>query len=148
MVNMKIKVLIIDDDPAITELLTLVLSTNNFEVISSNYGEVGIQKVQEDKPDVIILDLMMPAMDGWKVCTAIRKISNIPILILSALDNPGVVVSALDAGADDFLTKPVSSGVLVSRIRTLTRRNSASESGEIIHDTTSSKKEEITPVRR
>lgn len=122
------KVLVIDDDPDMTDLLSLLLKTRGFDVISSNNGEEGVQKARNDSPDVIILDLMMNGMDGWQVCAAVRNFCSIPILILTALDNPGTVVSALDAGADDFLTKPVSSGLLVSRLNTLTRRISTRES--------------------
>ena len=121
------KVLVIDDDPDMTDLLSLLLNRRDFDVISCNSGEEGVQKARNESPDVIILDLMMKGMDGWQVCTAVRKFSSIPIIILSALDNPGMVVSALDAGADDFLTKPVSSGLLVSRLNTLTRRTSSKE---------------------
>jgi DNA-binding response OmpR family regulator len=121
------KVLVIDDDPDMTDLLSLLLNRRDFNVISCNSGEEGVQKARNESPDVIILDLMMKGMDGWQVCTAVRKFSSIPIIILSALDNPGMVVSALDAGADDFLTKPVSSGLLVSRLNTLTRRTSSKE---------------------
>jgi two-component system response regulator ResD len=75
-----------------------------------------------DSPDVIILDLMMPGMDGWQVCSQIRTFSSVPILILSALHSPGLVASALDAGADDYLVKPVPSGVLIAHLNKLTRR--------------------------
>jgi len=126
------KVLVIDDDPDMTDLLSHLLKTRGFNVISSNNGEEGVQKTRNDSPDVIILDLMMNGMDGWQVCAAVRKFSSIPILILTALDNPGTVVSALDAGADDFLTKPVSSGLLVSRLNTLTRRMLTKEAGMFI----------------
>jgi two-component system response regulator MtrA len=119
---MPIKVLAIDDDPAMTELLTLLLKTHGFDVLTANTGEDGVTQVQEYKPDVVILDLMMPGMDGWQVCSAVRKFSNVPILIFSALDSPGMVASALDAGADDYLVKPVPSGVLVAHVKKLTRR--------------------------
>jgi two-component system response regulator MtrA len=132
------KVLVIDDDPAMTELLALLLKTSGFEVVSSNYGADGILRAQNESPDVVILDLMMLEMDGWQVCSAIRKFSSVPILILSALDSPGTIVSALDAGADDFLTKPVSSSVLISRIKTLTRRVNAQEAGTLIPVSTAS----------
>ena len=116
------KVLTIDDDPAMTELLTLLLQSHGLDAYMANSGEKGIQLVHEISPDVIILDLMMPGMDGWQVCTNIRTFSNVPILILSALDNPGIVASALDAGADDYLVKPVPSGVLIAHLNKLTRR--------------------------
>ncbi|HBG75294.1 MAG: hypothetical protein A2X25_12410 [Chloroflexi bacterium GWB2_49_20] len=129
---MQNKVLVIDDDPEMTDLLSLLLKTNGFEVLSCNCGDEGVQRARNESPNVIILDLMMHDMDGWQVCSAIRKFSSVPILILSALDNPGTIVSALDAGADDFLTKPVSSGLLVSRLKTLTRRVNAQDAGILI----------------
>jgi DNA-binding response OmpR family regulator len=119
---MTLKVLTIDDDPALTELLTLLLKTRGLDAYMANSGEDGIKLIREVSPDVVILDLMMPGMDGWQVCTEVRSFSDVPILILSALDSPGMVASALDAGADDYLVKPVPSGVLIAHLNTLTRR--------------------------
>ena len=116
------KILTIDDDPAMTELLTLLLKTRGFDAYMANTGEEGIKLIREISPDVVILDLMMPGMDGWQVCTEVRSFSDVPILVLSALDSPGMVASALDAGADDYLIKPVPSGVLIAHLNTLTRR--------------------------
>jgi DNA-binding response OmpR family regulator len=116
------KVLAIDDDSAMTELLTLLLKTHGFKVLTANTGEDGVAITRKDSPDVIILDLMMPGMDGWQVCSQIRTFSSVPILILSALHSPGLVASALDAGADDYLVKPVPSGVLIAHLNKLTRR--------------------------
>ena len=119
---MTLKVLTIDDDPAMTELLALLLKTHGFDVLSTNIGEDGVAIARKDSPDVIILDLMMAGLDGWQVCTQIRTFSNVPILVFSALDSPGMVAGALDAGADDYLVKPVPSGVLIAHLNTLTRR--------------------------
>jgi two-component system, OmpR family, response regulator MtrA len=119
---MTLKVLTIDDDPALTELLTLLLKTRGLDAYMANSGEDGIKLIREVSPDVVILDLMMPGMDGWQVFTEVRSFSYVPILILSALDSPGMVASALDAGADDYLVKPVPSGVLIAHLNTLTRR--------------------------
>jgi DNA-binding response OmpR family regulator len=119
---MTLKVLTIDDDPALTELLTLLLKTRGLDAQMANSGEDGIKVIRETSPDVVILDLMMPGMDGWQVCTEVRAFSDVPILILSALDSPGMVASAMDAGADDYLVKPVPSGVLIAHLNTLTRR--------------------------
>jgi DNA-binding response OmpR family regulator len=119
---MPFKVLAIDDDPAMTELLTLLLKTHGFEIITTNSGEEGVKIIRKESLDVVILDLMMPGMDGWRVCTEVRSFSDIPILIFSALDGPGTVASALDAGADDYLVKPVPSGVLIAHLNKLTRR--------------------------
>ena len=116
------KVLTIDDDPAMTELLTLVLKTHGLDAYMANSGEEGLQMIHKLSPDVVILDLMMPGMDGWQVCTQVRSFSTVPILILSALDSPGLVARALDGGADDYLVKPVPSGVLVAHLNTLVRR--------------------------
>jgi DNA-binding response OmpR family regulator len=91
----------------------------------ANTGEEGVKLIREISPDVVILDLMMPGMDGWQVCAEVRSFSSVPILILSALDSPGMVASALDAGADDYLVKPVPSGVLIAHLNTLTRRAGA-----------------------
>jgi DNA-binding response OmpR family regulator len=119
---MPIKVLAIDDDPAMTELLILLLRTRGFEVYTANSGEDGIKKMRELSPDVLILDLMMSGVDGWEVCSKVRKFSTTPILILSALDTPGMVASALDAGADDYLIKPVPTSVLIAHLHNLARR--------------------------
>jgi DNA-binding response OmpR family regulator len=116
-------ILVIDDDPAMTELLKVLLSTTNAVVHTANSGKDGIDLAQKLKPDLIVLDLMMPEIDGWEVCKRVRVFSAVPILILSALDNPGMVAAALDAGADDYLIKPVSSGMLFAHINNLVRRS-------------------------
>lgn len=119
------KVLVIDDDPAMTELLSLLLKTVTSDVITSNSGPEGINQIHRNSPDIIILDLMMPEMDGYEVCQQIRSFSMVPILVLSALDMPGVVSKALDAGADDYLIKPVTSSILVAHLNNLLRRANA-----------------------
>lgn len=118
------KVLVIDDDPAMTELLVQLLKKHGFAASMANTGEEGIKLIHEISPDVVVLDLMMPEMNGWQVCAQVRSFSNVPVLILSALDSPGMVAGALDAGADDYLVKPVSSSVLIAHLNTLTRRAS------------------------
>jgi DNA-binding response OmpR family regulator len=120
--NMLTKILVIDDDVAITELLSMLLRTHGFDVIVTNSGADGIHLAEEITPNVVLLDLMMPDKDGWQVCKAIRASSNVPILILSAINDPSVVASVLDAGADDFLVKPVPTGVLIAHIRKMVRQ--------------------------
>lgn len=131
---MAIKVLTIDDDPAMTDLISMLLKTYGFEVCSSNSGQGGIKLIHEQSPNIVLLDLMMPDMDGWQVCKAIREFSSVPIIILSALDNPSMVASALDAGADDFLIKPVPSGVLVAHVNRFVRRTTGSLSASAVSD--------------
>jgi DNA-binding response OmpR family regulator len=123
---MPTKILVIDDDMAITELMSMLLKTHGFDVITSNSGAEGVKLVREKNPNVVILDLMMPDMDGWQVSKAIRSFNNVPILILSAINDPSMVASVLDTGADDFLVKPVPSSVLVAHIRKMVRRNTGS----------------------
>ncbi len=120
-------VLTIDDDTAITELLGMLLRTHGYEVITANNGEEGVKLIEKKNPHVVILDLMMPGVDGWQVCKQVRAFSNVPIVILSALDDPAMIASALDAGADDYLVKPVSSSILVAHLNRLIRRTGALE---------------------
>ena len=119
---MTTQILVIDDDVAITELMSMLLKTHGFDVITCNSGADGVKLAETNKPDAILLDLMMPDVDGWQVCKSIRAFSNTPILVLSAINDPRMVASVLDAGADDFLVKPVPSGVLVAHIRKMVRR--------------------------
>ena len=119
---MPLRVLTIDDDPAMTELIVLLLRSYGLEVISANSGEAGLEAARGENPDLILLDLTMPGVDGWQVCKTMRSFSKVPIVILSALDDPAIISSALDAGADDYMVKPVPSSVLIAHINTLTRR--------------------------
>ncbi len=122
---MNTTILTIDDDPAITELLSVMLRANGFDVLIANSGQDGLRIIQEKSPRLVILDLMMPDMDGWQVCKAVRNFSSVPILVLSALDDPSVVASILDAGADDYLVKPVPSAVLVAHLNKIRRQTGA-----------------------
>jgi DNA-binding response OmpR family regulator len=122
MTNMAVEVLLIDDDPDLAMMLRTLLRGQDFQIRAVFTGEDGIEECKAFTPDVIILDLLMPGMDGWDVCEQIRKFSDVPILILSALGSPGSVARALDAGADDYLIKPVHASLLASRLRTLVRR--------------------------
>jgi len=116
------KILVIDDDAGMTELLSLLLAPSSSEFLIANSGREGIDMVIRHKPDIIILDLMMPDNGGWWVCKKIRESSKVPILILSAMDSPGSVAQALDSGADDYLIKPVSSTTLIANINKHLRR--------------------------
>ncbi len=116
------RILVIDDDAGMTDLLTILLTPVSSEVLIANSAAEGIQKFRAGTPDVIILDLLLSDMDGYQVCKAIRAESDVPIIILSSVDSPGMVARALDSGADDFLTKPVSSGTLIARINKIVRR--------------------------
>lgn len=119
---MPVKLLVIDDDSAVTDLLSLLLKSNGFEVSATNNSTEGLGIIRDASPDVVILDLMMPEMDGWQICKAVREFSQVPIIILSALNDPSMIASVLDAGADDYLTKPTPSRVLIAHINRLINR--------------------------
>ena len=116
------RVLIIDDDVNMTGVLEVALREAGYTVMSTNTGAKGADIVLQVKPDVVILDLIMPEMDGWATCRAIRGKSDVPILILSVINKPDLVARALDDGADDYLVKPVPLNVLIAHLNTLTRR--------------------------
>ncbi len=116
------KILIVDDDPAMIELLQMLLAPTNAEIIATTYSVEAVNLVQNEAPELILLDLMMPEMDGKQTCQAIRAISDVPVVIISAMDTPGLVAEVLNAGADDYLIKPVSSSMLTARINKLMRR--------------------------
>lgn len=115
-------VLIIDDDVTITQVLSLLLKTHGFNVTVANSGKDGIQLIKTKSPQVVILDLMMPEIDGWEVCRQVRTFSNVPILVLSAVSEPKLMQQARQAGADDYLIKPVPSDLLVARLKALLQK--------------------------
>jgi len=119
------KLLIVDDDPMLTGTLKRYLELKKFEVMVANSGSAGIEIARRWSPDVISLDLMMPGVDGWQVCAAIRQFSRAPILIYSAVVNPDLVERALDEGANDYLVKPTPPGVVASRLQRLARYSRA-----------------------
>lgn len=119
------KVLIIDDDQTVTELLKQTMPQYGFEVDTANSGPAGIAAIRQQEPDVVLLDLMMPQMDGWQVCREIRSFSQVPILVASAIVDSQLVMRALDEGADDYLVKPLVPGVLISRLKRLVRQASS-----------------------
>ena len=117
---MPVKVLVIDENPGMTELLDLLLRSYGLEVISTNDSEFGLELARSKKPDIITLDLTIPNINGWQLCKAIRSFSPVPIIILSAYDDPASIARGLDAGADDYLVKPVPASMLVACINKFT----------------------------
>ena len=128
---MAISVLLIDDDPEVAVIMRTLLRGEDYQVRAVTNGEEGICACRDRAPDVIILDLMLPEMDGWQVCQRIREFTDIPILILSALGMPRNVASALQAGADDYMVKPVHARLLASRLRALVQQHALSSSRQI-----------------
>ncbi|MGM0437722.1 MAG: response regulator transcription factor [Bacillota bacterium] len=118
----KNKVLIIDDDEQIIKILRDYFQYENFEVISALDGKEGLKKAKEKNPDVIILDIMLPELEGWEVCKRIRQDNNIPIIILSAKNTDTDRIDGIELGADDYITKPFSPKEVVVRAKAVLRR--------------------------
>lgn len=114
--------LVIDDERQIRRLLRIVLEGEEYRVLEAENGKQGISDVAARRPDVVLLDLGLPDMDGIQVLETLREWSHVPVLILSVRDGPEDKVAALDAGADDYVTKPFESGELLARLRAIQRR--------------------------
>lgn len=116
------KILVVDDDPAINEMLTIVLEAEGFQTSSVTDGAEVVQTFRSFGPDLILLDLMLPGMNGIDICREIRKESAVPIVMLTAKTDTVDVVLGLESGADDYITKPFKPKELVARIRARLRR--------------------------
>jgi two-component system, OmpR family, KDP operon response regulator KdpE len=116
------RILIVDDEPNIVATVSPLLRARGYEVVSAMSGRAGLDAVERDKPDLVVLDLGLPDLDGAEVCRQIRQTSNVPILVLSARGAERDKVAALDAGADDYVTKPFGPEELLARIRAALRR--------------------------
>ncbi|HEY0575272.1 MAG TPA: MtrAB system response regulator MtrA [Pseudonocardia sp.] len=122
---MKSRVLVVDDDPALSEMLSIVLRGEGFDTAVVSDGPRALPAVRELRPDVVLLDLMLPGMNGIDVCRAIRAESGVPIVMLTAKSDTVDVVLGLESGADDYVIKPFKPKELVARIRARLRRTDA-----------------------
>ncbi|MCW2632591.1 MAG: two component transcriptional regulator, winged helix family [Pseudonocardia sp.] len=122
---MKSRVLVVDDDPALAEMLTIVLRGEGFDTAVVADGTRALPALREMRPDVVLLDLMLPGMNGIDVCRAIRSESGVPIVMLTAKTDTVDVVLGLESGADDYVMKPFKPKELVARIRARVRRTDA-----------------------
>ncbi|NJN95055.1 MAG: response regulator transcription factor [Anaerolineales bacterium] len=114
--------LLIEDDVTLCEALRFMLTKKGFQVEVANNAITGLQKAYAVKPDAIILDIMLPDMDGWQTCARFREMSDVPIIMLTALGSEENVVKGLNLGADDYIIKPVTAEELSARVRALLRR--------------------------
>lgn len=132
------KILVVDDDKNICELLRLYLEKEGYSVILANDGQEALVKFNALNPDFILLDVMLPEIDGWQVCREIRKNSNAPIIMLTAKGETFDKVLGLELGADDYVVKPFDAKEIIARIKAINRRigNSTqiSESKEVVYD--------------
>ncbi|GAB4574568.1 MAG: response regulator transcription factor [Anaerolineae bacterium] len=115
-------ILVVDDDPHIVELTTLYLTSEGYRVISAGDGRAALEKVQAEAPALMVLDLMLPEVDGWEVCRRVRTQSDLPIIMLTARDDDIDKIVGLELGADDYLTKPFNPRELVARVKAILRR--------------------------
>ena len=130
MVDEKHKILIVDDEPQITRVLKTTLSSRGYSTRTASDGDDALQVIKEWSPDLLITDLRMPNMDGLQLCRHLRTKSQIPIIVLSVRGEERTKVEALDAGADDYVTKPFSTNELLARVRATLRRASAAQPPE------------------
>ena len=125
-----LKILLVDDDPNIRQLVNLYLQKEGFEVMMADRGDEALKMFKASPPNLILLDIMLPGMDGWQVCREVRKISNIPIIMLTAKDETFDKVLGLELGADDYVAKPFDMKELVARIKAVSRRFQAADAPE------------------
>jgi len=117
------KILVVDDEPAFVRLVSKTLTHKGYEVLTAGEGQEALRLMFAHQPDLVLLDVVMPKMDGWQTCSRIREMSDVPIVILTGRQKSEAdIVHGLDYGADDYLIKPVGSRELVARVRAILRR--------------------------
>ncbi len=125
------KILVVDDDKNICELLRLYMEQEGYTVLIANDGETAVSSFSDFNPDIIILDIMLPRMDGWQVCREIRKVSNTPIIMITAKGETFDKVLGLELGADDYIVKPFETKEVMARIKAVLRRTSIDPTDEV-----------------
>lgn len=124
---MKTRILVIDDDVHISEVLKLYLEKEDYEVEVAHDGGEGLEKFKSFEPKLVLLDIMLPVMDGWQVCREIRRINNTPIIMLTAKGETFDKVLGLELGADDYIVKPFEPKELIARVKAILRRTNVNE---------------------
>jgi DNA-binding response OmpR family regulator len=132
---MKTKILLIDDDLTLLHLLSQYLRESAFDVIEASSGPTGLRSAYSEKPDLVLLDVMLPGMDGWEVCTRLRELTDLPIIMLTAKTTEADKLRGFHLGVDDYVTKPFSFAELVARIQAVIGRvqSEQKETGYIAH---------------
>lgn len=128
--NQNLKILVVDDDEYICELIKLYLVKEQYDVIFAHDGIVALEVYKDEMPDLILLDIMLPEMDGWNVCKEIRKTSNVPIIMITAKGESFDKVLGLELGADDYVVKPFDPPELLARVKAVLRRSNQASNGK------------------
>lgn len=131
------RILIVEDEEAIVEVVSQTLRRHGYETVSASDGDDALEKAFSLRPDLVILDLMLPKMDGWEVCRRLkadRQTASIPVLMLTARREERDVVEGLEIGADDYMKKPFSLSELAARVKALLRRSDPGETGRVVED--------------
>jgi len=126
------RVLIIEDEPSYVQALQVALGAEGFEVVAALDGKDGLERFRATRPDVLLLDLMLPGLSGLDVLREVRRLSDLPVIVVSAKGAEADIVSALELGADDYVTKPYSARELIARVRAATRRAAVAAAGEVL----------------
>ncbi len=124
------KILVVEDDPSLREIVALGLRREGYQVVEAPDGQAGLDRFAQERPDLVLLDVMLPGLDGFEVCRAIRRTSLVPVIMLTARTDTVDVVVGLESGADDYITKPFEFPELLARIRSVLRRTRAAEPAE------------------
>ncbi|MBQ5341020.1 MAG: response regulator transcription factor [Oscillospiraceae bacterium] len=128
-------IMVVDDEKNICELLRLYLEKEDFDVTICNNGSDAISLIRQNQPSLVLLDIMMPVIDGWEVCRQVREFSNVPIIMLTAKGETFDKVMGLDLGADDYIVKPFDTKEVVARVKAVLRRSSSADTeGEVRYD--------------
>ncbi|MEL6527351.1 MAG: response regulator, partial [Chloroflexota bacterium] len=124
------RILVVDDDQHIIDLAQMYLEQDGFTVESANDGRAALNKILDDEPALVVLDLMMPELDGWEVCRRVRAQSDVPIIMVTARGEDIDKIVGLELGADDYLAKPFNPRELVARVKAILRRSSIKSSAD------------------
>lgn len=119
---MSTRILVVDDDPSIAEMVTILLEAEGYDVTVCGAGDKVVPLYRSERPELVLLDVMLPGMNGVDVCKALREESDVPIIMMSALTDSVDVIAGLEAGADDYVTKPFENSILLARVKARLRR--------------------------
>ncbi len=129
----KARILVVDDEPQMVDIIAFALETEGFEIVTAYDGQQALDSVARHLPDLIVLDVMLPKVDGFEVCRRVRESTTIPVILLTAKKEDEDIIQGLELGADDYVTKPFKPRELVLRVRAILRRSGVGKMQTIVH---------------